>query len=74
MGCELTSLISLILEPPLPMRLPHWLAGIMRRTVTGGLGSVLFCSACSVLMSYSSSDTNNAPQGISQNTNHNCCC
>lgn len=33
----LTSLISLILDPPLPMREPHWLAGMTSRNVTGGL-------------------------------------
>lgn len=32
-----TSLISLILQPPLPMSEPHWLAGTTRRMVTGGL-------------------------------------
>jgi len=32
-----TSLISLILEPPLPMREPHWLAGTTSLRVTGGL-------------------------------------
>lgn len=32
-----TSLISLILEPPLPIRDPHWLAGTTSRSVTGGL-------------------------------------
>lgn len=31
------SLISLILEPPLPMSEPHWLAGMTNRKVTGGL-------------------------------------
>lgn len=36
-GCTHTSLISLILEPPFPMREPHWLAGTTRRSVTGGL-------------------------------------
>ncbi len=36
-GKALTSLISLILEPPLPMREPHWLAGMTSRSVTGGL-------------------------------------
>lgn len=34
---SLTSLISLILEPPLPMSEPHWLAGMTSRSVTGGL-------------------------------------
>lgn len=32
-----TSLISLILQPPLPIREPHWLAGTTMRRVTGGL-------------------------------------
>lgn len=32
-----TSLISLILEPPLPIREPHWLAGTTNLSVTGGL-------------------------------------
>lgn len=32
-----TSRISLILEPPLPIRDPHWLAGTTSRSVTGGL-------------------------------------
>lgn len=32
-----TSLISLILEPPLPIREPHWLAGTTSLRVTGGL-------------------------------------
>lgn len=37
-SCQrLTSLISLILDPPLPMREPHWLAGMTNRKVTGGL-------------------------------------
>lgn len=31
------SLISLILQPPLPISEPHWLAGTTRRMVTGGL-------------------------------------
>lgn len=34
---SLTSLISLILEPPFPIREPHWLAGMTSRSVTGGL-------------------------------------
>lgn len=34
---RLTSLISFILEPPFPMREPHWLAGMTNRKVTGGL-------------------------------------
>lgn len=33
-----TSRISLILEPPLPMREPHCDAGTMRRSVIGGRG------------------------------------
>lgn len=32
-----TSLISLILEPPFPIRDPHWLAGTTSLSVTGGL-------------------------------------
>ena len=32
-----TSLISLILAPPLPIRDPHWLAGTISRRVTWGL-------------------------------------
>lgn len=37
-----TSRISLILQPPLPMRDPHWLAGTTSRRVTGGrLAAVL---------------------------------
>lgn len=32
-----TSLISLIFEPPFPMREPHWLAGTTSLRVTGGL-------------------------------------
>lgn len=34
---SVTSLISLILEPPLPIRDPHWLAGTTSLSVTGGL-------------------------------------
>lgn len=34
---DATSLISLILDPPLPMSEPHWLAGTTSRNVTGGL-------------------------------------
>lgn len=34
---SITSLISLILEPPLPIRDPHWLAGTTNLSVTGGL-------------------------------------
>ncbi len=33
------SLISLILEPALPISEPHWLAGTISRNVTGGLGA-----------------------------------
>lgn len=33
----LTSRISLILAPALPMSEPHWLAGMTRRSVTGAL-------------------------------------
>lgn len=37
-----TSRISLILQPPFPMREPHWLAGTTSRRVTGGrLAAVL---------------------------------
>lgn len=36
-GDPVTSLISLILEPPLPIRDPHWLAGTTSLSVTGGL-------------------------------------
>ena len=35
-----TSLISFILEPPLPMRDPHCEAGTTNRKVIGGLGTV----------------------------------
>lgn len=35
--CSHTSRMSLILQPPLPMREPHWLAGTTIRRVTGGL-------------------------------------
>lgn len=34
---SLTSRISRILAPALPMREPHWLAGMTRRRVTGAL-------------------------------------
>lgn len=37
MSLHCTSLISLILEPPLPIREPHWLAGTTSLRVTGGL-------------------------------------
>ena len=38
----LTSRISLILQPPFPIREPHWLAGTTSRRVTGGrLAAVL---------------------------------
>lgn len=41
-----TSRISLILDPPFPMREPHWLAGTTNRRVTGGLGTVgVFCKS-----------------------------
>lgn len=44
-----TSLISLILEPPLPISEPHWLAGNTRRSVTGGLlDTVLFTMQASI--------------------------
>lgn len=33
-----TSRISLIFEPPLPMREPHWEAGMIKRSVIGGRG------------------------------------
>lgn len=37
-GCSLlTSRISLILVPAFPISDPHWLAGMTRRKVTGGL-------------------------------------
>lgn len=39
MDAPVTSRISLILEPPFPMRDPHWLAGTMSRNVIGGLGT-----------------------------------
>ena len=35
-----TSRISLILEPPLPIKEPHWEAGTMSRNVIGGRGTV----------------------------------
>ena len=40
MEAPVTSRISLILEPPLPMSDPHWEAGTMRRKVMGGRGTV----------------------------------
>lgn len=44
-----TSLISLILDPPLPISEPHWLAGNTRRSVTGGLlDTVLFTMQASM--------------------------
>lgn len=46
-----TSLISLILQPPLPMSEPHWLAGTTRRMVTGGL-LVAVLLVIEVLMSW----------------------
>lgn len=48
---QLTSLISLILQPPLPMSEPHWLAGTTRRMVTGGL-LVAVLLVIEVLMSW----------------------
>ncbi len=39
---SLTSLISFIFDPPLPMSEPHWLAGTMSLIVTGGFGTPLF--------------------------------
>lgn len=50
-----TSLISLILQPPLPMSEPHWLAGTTRRMVTGGL-LVAVLLVIEVLMSWRESD------------------
>ena len=45
--CVLTSLISLILHPCLPISEPHWEAGITSRNVTGGFGVVgTFCKSC----------------------------
>ena len=44
-----TSLISLILEPPLPIREPHWLPGITRRRVTGGLLVTLLFAIAAVI-------------------------
>lgn len=46
-----TSLISFILQPPLPMSEPHWLAGTTRRMVTGGL-LVAVLLVIEVLMSW----------------------
>ena len=40
MDAPVTSRISLILEPPLPMSEPHCEAGTMRRNVIGGRGTV----------------------------------
>lgn len=51
-----TSLISLILQPPLPMSEPHWLAGTTRRMVTGGL-LVAVLLVIEVLMSWREDDT-----------------
>ena len=34
-----TSLISLIFEPPFPIREPHWEAGTIKRRVMGGRGT-----------------------------------
>lgn len=36
-----TSLISLILDPPFPINEPHWLAGTMSRRLIGGRGTPL---------------------------------
>lgn len=41
MEAPVTSLISLILDPPLPMRDPHCEAGTIMRKVIGGRGMVL---------------------------------
>lgn len=46
-----TSLISFILQPPLPISEPHWLAGTTRRMVTGGL-LVAVLLVIEVLMSW----------------------
>lgn len=51
-----TSRISLILQPPFPMREPHWLAGTTIRRVTGGLlVAVLF--VIELLMSWKNMKT-----------------
>ena len=47
--CQLTSLMSLILVPPFPMREPHWLAGMTSRKLIGGstvLGVVWEFTSC----------------------------
>lgn len=54
---QLTSLISLILQPPLPMSEPHWLAGTTRRMVTGGL-LVAVLLVIEVLMSWTENGGN----------------
>lgn len=41
MEAPVTSRICFILDPPLPIRDPHWLAGTIRRRVIGGLGTPL---------------------------------
>ena len=38
MDAPVTSLISFILDPPLPIKEPHWDAGTIKRKVIGGLG------------------------------------
>ena len=40
MEAPVTSRISLILDPPLPMSEPHWEAGTINRKVIGGRGTV----------------------------------
>jgi hypothetical protein len=40
MEAPVTSLISFIFEPPLPMSDPHWDAGTISRKVIGGRGTV----------------------------------
>lgn len=49
-GLEL-SRISLILQPPFPMREPHWLAGTTSLRVTGGLLAAVLL-VIELLMSY----------------------
>ena len=39
MFAPVTSLISLILDPPFPIREPHWLAGTISLRVMGGRGT-----------------------------------
>jgi hypothetical protein len=41
MEAPVTSLISLILDPPFPMSDPHCEAGTIRRKVMGGRGTVV---------------------------------